>query len=55
MEKNIEPNILAKAINRRTFLSTLTASLLAPILVSQSSQFGGLKSAYGYEPAADEK
>jgi hypothetical protein len=55
MGKNIESNGLAEAINRRAFLSALTASLLGSILVSQSGQFGGLKSAYGYEPAADEK
>jgi hypothetical protein len=55
MGKNIESKVMAEGINRRTFLSALAASLLGSILLSQSSPFGGLKSAYGYKPAVDGK
>ena len=49
----IESQVMAEGIKRRTFLSALTTSLLGSILLSQSSLFDGLKSAYGYESAED--
>jgi predicted SprT family Zn-dependent metalloprotease len=55
MAKNIESKVMAEGINRRTFLSAFTTSLLGSVLASHSGVFGGLKPAYGYEPAADVK